>query len=142
MFYSIFIDLNYSYIEVFLEDENLTHKLEGKIYMERPKGYTDFLLTCKLRNPLYGLKQGPRAWNPKFNSSVLSQRLERSNFGCKSNIISSLIWHQIGRRWRGSHALYQGTSAHKDHHIEFSIEMHTAKKIYKFFYSGRNCLLV
>ena len=31
--------------------------------------------------------------------------------------ISSLVCHWIGRRWRGSHELYQGTSAHKDHHI-------------------------
>ena len=96
---------------------NFLHdNLEGKIYMERPKGYTDSLLTCKLRNPFYGLKKGPRAWHPKFNSSILSKRFEICKIGCKSNNISSPIWHHIGRRWRGSHALYQRTSAHKDHH--------------------------
>ena len=46
-------------------------KLEGKIYMERPNGYIDSPLTFKLRNPLYGLKQGPRAWHPKFNPFIL-----------------------------------------------------------------------
>ena len=43
------------------DKSNFLHdKLEGKIYMEKPKGYTDYLLTCKLRNPLYWLMQGPR----------------------------------------------------------------------------------
>ena len=30
--------------------------------------------------------------------------------------IPYLIYHQIGRRWIGSHAQSQNTSAHKDHH--------------------------
>ena len=52
-------------------------KLEEEIYMEKPKGYTDdSLLTCKLRNPLYGIKKSPRAWNPNSNSSILSQSFE------------------------------------------------------------------
>ena len=37
-------------------------KLEEEIYMEKPKGYTnDSFLVCKLRKPLYGLKESPRA---------------------------------------------------------------------------------
>ena len=57
------------------DTSNFIHdKLEGKIYIKRHKGYIDSLLTFKLRNPLYGLKQGPRAWNPKFNYSILSKR--------------------------------------------------------------------
>ena len=90
------------------DKSNLLHgKLEEEIYMENPKGYTvDFILTCKLRNPLYGIKKGPRAWNPKFNTFILLKRLEICKIGCKSINIFSPICHQIGRRWRGSHAQY------------------------------------
>ena len=75
-------------------NETLDHvtqieKLEGKIYMESPKGYIDSLLTCKLMNSLYGLKKGPRGWNPKFIPFILSKRFERSKIGCKSSKISS-----------------------------------------------------
>ena len=79
---------------------NFLHgKLEEEIYMEKPKGYTDdSLLTCKLRNPLYGIKKSLMEWNPKLNYSILSQRFERCKFGCKSNKISSPIWNRIRRR--------------------------------------------
>ena len=46
------------------DKSNFLHgKLEEEIYvMENPKGYTDdSLLTCKMRNPLYGLNQAPSA---------------------------------------------------------------------------------
>ena len=92
-------------------------KLEGKIFMENPKGYTNSLLTCKMWNPLYGIKQGPKEWNPKINSSTLSKRFEGCNISYRSINISSPIWHQIGIWWRDSHALYQGIIAQKDHHI-------------------------
>ena len=44
------------------DKSNFVHdKLEEKVYMERTKEYTDSLLTCKMRNPLYRLKKGPKA---------------------------------------------------------------------------------
>ena len=87
------------------DKSNFLHdKLEGKIYMENPNGYIDSLLTCKMRYPLYGIKQGPIAWHLKFNPFILSKRFERCNISYKRNNIYSPICHQIGRRWRVSHA--------------------------------------
>ena len=56
------------------DKSNFLHgKLEEEIYMENPMGYTAYsLLTCKLRNALYGLMQAPKEWNPKLNFSILS----------------------------------------------------------------------
>ena len=114
-------------------------KLEEKIYMENPKGYIDSLLTCKLRNPLYVILQGLGEWNPNFISSILSNRFKT----CKSSNISSHICHQIGRRWRGSHALYQGTSAQKDHRNALLLHRDAYCRMFSLvFYSGRNFLLV
>ena len=52
--------------------------------MENPNGYTgDSLLTCKVRNPLYGLNQAPRECHPKLNSSILSYRFKDASLGTK-----------------------------------------------------------
>ena len=74
------------------DKSNILHdKLEGKIYMENPKGYTDSLLTCKMRNPLYGYMKGSKSWHPKLNSSILSKRFERCKIGYESNNILLLF---------------------------------------------------
>ena len=94
-------------------------KLEEDIYIEKPKGFThDYSLACKMRKPLYQINKSPREWNSKFNSSIPSNRFERCKSSCKCNNTTSPTWNQIGRRWIGSHALYEGISAHKDHHTK------------------------
>eukprot|EP00253_Pinus_taeda_P024696 PITA_24696 len=56
--------------------------LSEEIYMEQPHGFIqDSSLVCRLKKPLYGLKQALRAWYEKMNSFLLSQNFER----CKSN---------------------------------------------------------
>jgi len=45
--------------------------LEEELYMKQPKGFEEKrkkTLVCKLNNSLYGLKQPPRQWYPKFDS--------------------------------------------------------------------------
>ena len=59
----------------------LHEKLEGKINMERPKGYIDSLLKCKLRNPLYELKHGtgngiPSSTLPYYQRGLKDARLD------------------------------------------------------------------
>ncbi len=47
----------------------LKGKLEKEIYMEQPQGFVHEggeHLVCKLHKSLYGLKQSPKAWNPKL----------------------------------------------------------------------------
>ena len=45
----------------------------------------------------------------------LKNKLDHVTPPQKEETEETILYH-IGRRWRGSHALYQGTSAHKDHH--------------------------
>ncbi|GKV14657.1 hypothetical protein SLEP1_g25497 [Rubroshorea leprosula] len=53
--------------------------LEDEVYMKPPLGLTPPLnKVCRLRRALYGLKQSPRAWFAKFNSTV-------SEFGFNSS---------------------------------------------------------
>jgi hypothetical protein len=48
--------------------------INEEIYMEKPKGYVqDPSLFCRLRKSLYELKQAPRAWYAKMDSSLLSR---------------------------------------------------------------------
>ena len=53
--------------------------LKENIYLELPEGMkADSLTVLKLRKSLYGLKQSPRCWNAKFNTSLIKMGLERS----------------------------------------------------------------
>ena len=50
--------------------------------MEQAEGYiSDLSLVCKLKNSLYGLKQGPRDWYSKMDAFLLSQNFQR----CRSD---------------------------------------------------------
>ena len=62
-----------------------------------------FYMMVRSDKKLYPLKN-------KLDHVTLS--LERRD---KGKMYSPLC-HRIGRRWRGSHAQYQETSAHKNHH--------------------------
>eukprot|EP00253_Pinus_taeda_P035567 PITA_35567 len=47
--------------------------LEEEIYMKKPKGFAvkgKKELVCKLKKPLYGLKQSPRMWYQKFDTFI------------------------------------------------------------------------
>ncbi|GKV27325.1 hypothetical protein SLEP1_g36510 [Rubroshorea leprosula] len=49
----------------------LNGDLEEEVYMKPPLGLTPpSNKVCRLRRAMYGLKQSPRAWFPKFSSTV------------------------------------------------------------------------
>ncbi|WVZ92733.1 hypothetical protein U9M48_038777 [Paspalum notatum var. saurae] len=57
--------------------------LEEKIYMDQPEGFIvpgkdNFV--CKLKKSLYGLKQSPRQWYKKFDSSMIANGFKRSQY--------------------------------------------------------------
>ncbi|KAE8253847.1 hypothetical protein A4X06_0g1181 [Tilletia controversa] len=63
----------------------LNGDLDEEVYMEQPPGYEKRdkkgrKLVCKLRLPLYGLKQAGRQWNSKFHTKLV----ERGYVQCKS----------------------------------------------------------
>jgi Reverse transcriptase (RNA-dependent DNA polymerase) len=56
--------------------------LEEEIYMDPPPGYEGLRnkgLVCKLKKPLYGLKQSPRAWFGRFRSAMLKYGFMQSD---------------------------------------------------------------
>ncbi|WVZ96800.1 hypothetical protein U9M48_042391 [Paspalum notatum var. saurae] len=58
--------------------------LEEEIYMDQPEGFIvpgkdNFI--CKLKKSLYGLKQSPRQWYKKFDSSMIANGFKRSQYG-------------------------------------------------------------
>ena len=58
-------------------------ELEEEIYMDQPEGFIvpgkeDHV--CKLKKSLYGLKQSPRQWYKRFDSFMLSNGFERSQY--------------------------------------------------------------
>jgi hypothetical protein len=69
--------------------------LEEEIYMKQPivKGKQE--LVCKLKRSLYGLKQSPRMWYPKFDTYIL-------NLG----FVRSKVDHCIYSKEEGGHFIY------------------------------------
>jgi hypothetical protein len=58
-------------------------ELEEEIYMDQPKGFIvpgKEDLVCKLKRPLYGLKQSPRQWYKRFDSLMLTHGFKRSQY--------------------------------------------------------------
>eukprot|EP00253_Pinus_taeda_P027258 PITA_27258 len=56
--------------------------LHEEIYREQPIGFiqTDSSLVCRLKKPLYGLKQVPRAWYAKMDSFLLKTGFFRCHY--------------------------------------------------------------
>jgi hypothetical protein len=57
--------------------------LEEDIYMDQPEGFVvpgkeDYV--CRLKKSLYGLKQSPRQWYKRFDSFMLSNGFQRSQY--------------------------------------------------------------
>jgi hypothetical protein len=55
--------------------------LEEEIYMKQPEGFVvkgKKELVCKLKNPMYGLKQSPRMWYQNFDTYMLGLGFTRS----------------------------------------------------------------
>ncbi|RVW77266.1 Retrovirus-related Pol polyprotein from transposon TNT 1-94 [Vitis vinifera] len=53
----------------------LNSELEEEVYMDLAPGFEKIHggeKVCKLKRPLYGLKQSPRAWLDKFTKSIQS----------------------------------------------------------------------
>ena len=49
--------------------------LEESIYMAQPEGFIEQdheQKVCKLKRPIYGLKQASRSWNIKFDTAIKS----------------------------------------------------------------------
>jgi aspartate carbamoyltransferase regulatory subunit len=58
-------------------------ELEEDIYMNQPKGFVipgEENLVCRLKKSRYGLKQSPRQWYKRFDSSMLSHGFKRSDY--------------------------------------------------------------
>ena len=56
--------------------------LDEELYVRQPEGFVspgEEHLVCRLRKPLYGLKQSPRKWNEKFDSFLTLFGLTRSS---------------------------------------------------------------
>jgi hypothetical protein len=56
-------------------------KLEEEIYMVQPEGFVTAgreTEVCRLNRCIYGLKQGPRVWNVKFDQFLVTYGLTRS----------------------------------------------------------------
>lgn len=59
----------------------LNGNLEEDIYMQQPDGYVQEgceHLVCKLKKPLYSLKQSPRCWNKAFTDFMRSDKFKQS----------------------------------------------------------------
>jgi hypothetical protein len=57
--------------------------LEGDIYMDQLEGFVvprKENYVCKLKKSLYGLKQSPRQWYKRFDSFMLSNGFQRSQY--------------------------------------------------------------
>jgi hypothetical protein len=66
------LDVKTAFLHGFLEEE---------IYLEPPEGLdVDRTKVCRLRKSLYGLRQGPRQWNVRFDSLLRSLGLQKSQF--------------------------------------------------------------
>ncbi|CAL1410190.1 unnamed protein product [Linum trigynum] len=71
---------NWKLLQMDVKNVFLHGDLEEVIYMERPPGYTVGRLdqVCLLHRSLYELKQAPRAWFEKFQSTICSLGLQQS----------------------------------------------------------------
>ena len=61
----------------------LHRNLEETIYMSQPEGYEvkgKEEMVCLLKKSLYGLKQSPRQWYKRLDSSVVSNGFSRSSY--------------------------------------------------------------
>ena len=51
----------------------LSRTIEEEVDMNQPKGFIEDgkeHLVCRLKHSLYGLKQGPRSWNPVLDKNL------------------------------------------------------------------------
>ena len=65
-----FLDLELE--QLYVKTTFLHGDLDEEIYMEQPEGFVQHQkgrLVCKLEKSLYGLKQSPKQWYKKFDSS-------------------------------------------------------------------------
>eukprot|EP00253_Pinus_taeda_P033931 PITA_33931 len=68
------LDVKIAFLHGDLDEEN---------YMEQPEGFVQHRnkkFVCRLKKPLYGLRQSPRQWYKKFDSFMLSQKYVRSEY--------------------------------------------------------------
>ena len=72
----------------------LTREIEDEIYVKQPPGYVqkgEEHKVLKLHKALYGLRQTPRAWNIKLDSTLVSLGFEKSSLRTRKG--SSTSWH-------------------------------------------------
>lgn len=78
----------------------LNGELAEELYVQQPPGFVDDKhghMVLKLHKALYGLRQAPRAWNSKLDSSLVSLGFERSK-----------MEHAVYRREKGGTFLLIG----------------------------------
>lgn len=66
------LDVNNAFLQGTLEDE---------VYMKQPPGFADSTFPthmCRLKRPIYGLRQSPRAWSNELKNYLLSVGFTRS----------------------------------------------------------------
>jgi hypothetical protein len=81
----------------------LNGDLKEEVYVHQPAGFVDDTNSdkvLKLRKALYGLRQAPRAWNAKLDSSLVSLRFKR----CQLD-------HALYRRGNGDSYLLVGDTS-------------------------------
>lgn len=57
----------------------LQGEIDSEVYMYLPPGYEQENKVCKLKKPIYGLKQASRQWNKKLNTALIEIGMTRSN---------------------------------------------------------------
>ena len=76
---------NYELEQMDVQIAFLHGELEDNIYMLQPEGFVDMeqeKLVCKLKRPLYGLKQSSRQWYKRFNSFISTLGFNQSQYYC------------------------------------------------------------
>jgi len=69
----------------------LNGDLEENVYMDRPMGFSfegEEHMVCKLKKPIYGLKQASCQWYLNFNDTIVS-------FGFKENTVDRWIYLKV-----------------------------------------------
>jgi hypothetical protein len=79
--FSFFVAFDFEVEQMDVKTTFLHGDLEEEIYMKQPEGFVvkgKKELVCKLKNPLYGLKQSPRMWYQNFDPYMLGLGFTRS----------------------------------------------------------------
>lgn len=94
MVLSIYVQCRWSIRQLDVNNAFLQGQLDEEVYMRQPPGFVSSQhphYVCKLRKPIYGLRQASRAWHTTLNSYLLTIGFHKSDSDGSLFILNRMV---------------------------------------------------